>query len=97
MQNDIFITLPAYIVMGVERQGGVRPLALYLDQSNGAVRDVRRGTRGLPIYACLKLAELIGVTPLEVIAASELVTEKRKERRAVFLPYLKKLVNDKLD
>ena len=44
--------------------------------------------RGLPNYACVILAKLLGVPPIEVIAANELVTEKREERRAEWLPFV---------
>lgn len=44
--------------------------------------------RGLPVYACIELARLIEVDPMEVIAASELVTEKNEKRKAIFLPFV---------
>ena len=52
------------------------------------MRDARNLKRGLPVYACVKLADLFHVTPMEIIAASELVTAKTEERRALFLPFL---------
>jgi len=63
-------------------------LAEYLLQNPNAVRDAKGHRRGLPVYACVSLAKLIGAEPMEVISASELVTEKKAERRAVFLPFV---------
>lgn len=48
----------------------------------------KAGRRGLPGYACVRLAQLIGEDERRVIAASELVTEKNPERRAVWLPFV---------
>ena len=42
----------------------------------------------MPNYACVKLADLLGVERIEVIAASELVTEKNPERREAWLPFV---------
>ena len=52
------------------------------------MRDARNLKRGLPTYACVSLAKLLDVPPMEVITASELVTAKTEERRALFLPFV---------
>jgi hypothetical protein len=49
------------------------------------MREAKNGKRGLPVYACVALAKLLEVPPMEIIAASELVTAKTEERRALFL------------
>lgn len=77
-----------YIEMGIKQAGTATALAKLLDQSDSVLRAARRGERGLPTYACISLAKLIKATPLEVIAASELMTEKREDRRAIFLPFV---------
>lgn len=77
-----------YIEQGIAKKGSLAALGRFLDQGESPMRSARNHKCGLPVYACIKLAELIGATPLEVIAASELVTEKREERRAVFLPFV---------
>lgn len=59
-----------------------------LGQEREALSGAKASRRGLPAYACIKLAKLIGVEPISVIAASELVTEKKEERRAEWLPLL---------
>ena len=80
--------LREFIELGIAKYGTATELAKVIGMNANALRDAKSGRQGLPVYACIKLAELIEVTPLEVIAASELVTEKREERRAVFLPFV---------
>jgi hypothetical protein len=80
--------LKDFIDTGAEKRGSIASLARYLDQGETALRDARKKKRGLPAYACIKLAEYIGVEPIQVIAASELVTEKREERREIFQRFL---------
>lgn len=70
-----------YIEMGEKAAGSQLKLAEYLGQFDTAIRRVKRGKAGLPNPLCIKLAQLIGENPLDVIVASELVTEKNAERR----------------
>lgn len=79
------------ITAAEEKAGGRKQLATILDQNPEALTSAKAHRRGLPAYACISLAKLINVNPLEVIAASELVTEKKEERRAVFLPFVQHL------
>lgn len=58
-----------------------RALANHLGIGANELTDAKGHRRGLPNHACVKLAKLIGREPLEIIAASELVTEKREEKR----------------
>lgn len=88
MKNIRFVELLVYVGNGLEVAGGVAELANALGQKRIVIRDVRKGKQGLPVYACIKLAELVGAAPLAVIAASALVTERASKRRAVFLPYV---------
>lgn len=78
-----------YIKQGEEAKGTGRALATYLDQAATTLADAKAGRRGLPDFACVKLAALIGVDTLEVIAASQLVTETKPERREVWLPFVR--------
>lgn len=80
--------LKDYIEQGIKKRGSLASLGRYLDQAEGTMRGAKSQTRGLPVYACLRLAEYIGADPVQVIAASELVTEKREERREVFQRFL---------
>ena len=54
------------------------------------MRDAKRHAKGIPNFACVKLAEMLEEPPIEVIAACELVTEKREERREVWRPFVQK-------
>ena len=78
--------LKDYIEAGIATCGTAVELAKLLGQNPTTVRDAKGQRKGLPAYACAKLADLLGVDRLEVIAASELVTEKKPERREVWLP-----------
>ena len=62
--------------------GSQKALALMLGQDTGNLRGAKAGIKGLPTYACVMIADLIGEDHTSVIAASELVTEKKLERRA---------------
>lgn len=77
-----------YIEAGAKLKGSLASLARHLDQGETAMREAKAHKRGMPVYACVKLAQLIKVDPLQVIAASELVTEKKEERKAIWLPFV---------
>lgn len=77
-----------YLLLGEKAAGGRTELAVLLDQKGNAITDAKAHRRGLPVYACVELAKLINVDPMEVIAASELVTEKKETRIAVFRPFI---------
>lgn len=77
-----------YLMRGEEAAGGRAELGVLLEQKGNAITDAKAHRRGLPVYACIRLARLIEVDPMEVIAASELVTEKKEDRKAVFLPFV---------
>jgi DNA-binding transcriptional regulator YdaS (Cro superfamily) len=61
-------------------------IALGIDATN--LSHAMKGVRRLPDFACFRLAELIGINPAEVIAASALITEKDEEKRKVFYPFV---------
>lgn len=68
--------------------GSQKELGLRIGQSPSAIRSAKAGIIGLPDYACVMLAKLIGEEPITVIAASALVTEKNEERRKVWHPFV---------
>lgn len=68
--------------------GSQKALGLMLNQAPSTLRAAKAGLLGLPTYACVQIAELIGVPEIMVIAASELITEKKPERRAIFAPFV---------
>lgn len=73
-----------YIELGEKKAGTQLKLAEYLGQYDSGLRAVKAGKKGLPDAICIKLADFIEVDRLEVIAASNLVTEKDEERRKLF-------------
>jgi hypothetical protein len=73
-----------YIEMGEKKTGNQVKLAQYLGQYDSNIRRAKMGKIGLPDHACIMLADLIGVAKIEVIAASNLVTEKNEDRRKIF-------------
>lgn len=80
--------LRAYISKGEDIKKSGKALADFLGVTAPDLSSAKAGRRGLPAYACVKLAQLIGEDERCVIAASELVTEKNPERRAVWLPFV---------
>lgn len=76
------------IELAEQETGGTAKLAHAIGVNANAVTCAKRHDRGLPVAACFQLAEIIGEDARTVIAASELVTEKKPERRAVLLPFV---------
>lgn len=77
-----------YINLGIERTGSVTALANYLDINPNSVTNAKAHARGLPNDACFKLAELLKADVRGVIAASELATEKKEDKRAFWRPFV---------
>lgn len=68
--------------------GSQKELGLRIGQSPSAIRSAKAGIIGLPDYACVMIAKLIGEEPITVIAASNLATEKKEERREIWRPFV---------
>lgn len=73
-----------YIEAAERKAGKKAELAKTLKISDGYIRMVKTGRRGFSDDVCIRLADYIGANRLEVIAASNLVTEKDKEKRKLF-------------
>ncbi|MDR2173951.1 MAG: hypothetical protein LBE32_07110 [Burkholderiales bacterium] len=76
--------LHKFIELGIKTTGSGAELSRRLDMLYNNLQEAKYKKRGLPSHACVKLAELIDADPLEVIAASEMVTEKKPERQALW-------------
>lgn len=76
------------IEAGSIKAGNQELLAKAIGTSGKHITEAKAGRRGLPAFACFKLAELIEVDVQKVIAASELVTEKNEDKRAFFAPFV---------
>ena len=68
-----------------ERKAGKQvELAKTLGVTAGYLRAVKAGKKGFSTDMCIVLADYIGADRLEVIAASNLVTEKDERKRKIF-------------
>lgn len=77
-----------------EKKAGKKiELAKILGISDRYIRMVREGKRGFPDDICIQLADYIGADRLEVIAASNLVTEKDEKKRKVFESCFRKVAS----
>ena len=74
--------LKSYIEKAEIAAGSQKALGLILGQAPSTLRAAKAGICGLPTYACVMIADLIDERHTTIIAASELVTEKKVERRA---------------
>lgn len=77
-----------YLNAGINRIGGAKQLADYLGILPQALSNAKAHQRGIPNDACFKLAELLGADIRGVIAASELATERKEEKRAFWRPFV---------
>ncbi len=80
-----------YIEMGLAKtDGSVTELAGLLELRRENLSHAKSGNRGLPDIASAKLAQLIGVPEIAVIAASEIVTAKDEKAREFWRPFAQK-------
>ena len=77
-----------FINAGIERLNGVQQLADHLGLARQHVTNAKAHQRGLPADACVKLSELLNIDLKTIIAASELATERKEEKRAFWLPFV---------
>ncbi|BBL35726.1 hypothetical protein Nstercoris_02001 [Nitrosomonas stercoris] len=73
-----------YIETAERKAGKQIELARILDVSAAHIRMAKTGKRGLPDAVCIVIANYIGINPLHVIAASNLVTEKDEKRIEIY-------------
>ncbi len=72
-----------YIEKAERKAGKQTDLANMLGITASYIRMVKAGKKGFPIETCIVLADYIGADRLEVIAASNLVTEKDEKKRKI--------------
>ncbi len=73
-----------YIEAAEKKAGKQTELAKMLGVSASYIRLIKAGKNGLSADMCIVLADYIGADRLEVIAASNLVTEKDEKKRKIF-------------
>jgi|GEM_PF-1314218 len=84
------MNMKTYIERGERKAGKQVELARILGIRDSYIRNVKLGRCGLPDAVCFELARYIGEEIDNVVAASNLVTEKDERRRKVFENHLKK-------
>lgn len=77
-----------YIEAGIKEKKTVSALAEQLGVSATNIADAKAHRRGLPAHSCVKLSQLLNVDLKAIIAASELTTERKEEKRAFWLPFV---------
>ena len=80
--------LKDFIQAGIDAIGTGKELAVILGISANSLSDAKNHRHGIPSVACIRLAKIVGAEAISVIAASELVTEKREDKRAELLPFV---------
>lgn len=78
-----------YIEIGSKKAGSLTALGKMLDLSQPTISGVKAYKRALPIDAATKLADYIGADLRSVIAANELVTEKKEEKKNYWMQFVK--------
>lgn len=77
-----------YIEAGAKKAGSLTTLGKILDISQPNMSHAKAQKKGIPLDAAVKLADFIGEDVRRVIAANELVTEKKEEKRAFWRPFV---------
>jgi len=73
-----------YLEMGAEKAGSYKALSEIINVDITVISAIKAGKRGLNDAVCIELADYLGKDRLEVIAASNLVTEKDTKKRKIF-------------
>lgn len=74
--------LAELIETGAKKAGSVAELAREIGVTREAASAAKSHKRPLPTDAAVKLANYLGIDPLAAIAANELATKKKEEKRA---------------
>lgn len=82
-----------YIEDAEKKAGKQIELAKMLGVSASYIRLIKAGKSGLSADMCIVLADFIGADRLEVIAASNLVTEKDERKRKIFESCFRKVAS----
>lgn len=81
--------LSEIITKAIPRFPSEAALARHLGVAPTLLNDAKKGKRPLPLAACGRLAEIVGMDRYDVAAASDLLTEKNEQRRAYLLPFVR--------
>lgn len=86
--KEFFMELRDYIEIGATKAGSLTALGKLLDMSQPRMSHCKAHKERLPIEAVVKLADYIGTDLRALIAANELVTEKKEEKRRFWSPFV---------
>lgn len=78
-----------YIKIGSKKAGSLTTLGKILDVSQPNMSHAKAMKKSLPIDAAMKLADYIGEDLRAVVAANELVTEKKKEKKNYWMQFIR--------
>lgn len=76
-----------YITSGIKKCGDQKTTAMRLGLSSQQLTNAKAHRSGIPNDAAVKLAQLLDVPAIDVIAASELATERKAEKREFWLSF----------
>lgn len=71
--------------------GDQKHLAKVIGIAPNNLTEAKAGRRGLPVEACGKLGDILGIDKWTVVAASALVTQTNPEKRAYLTPFVLEL------
>lgn len=77
-----------YLKIGATKAGSLTALGRELGLMQQAIDAAKAHKRALPLDAVFKLSDYIGADLKAVIAANELVTEKKEEKRNFWAPFV---------
>lgn len=82
-----------FIEKAEKKAGTQKELAKMLGITTSYIRNVKAGKSGLPVEVCIMIADYTGEDRLEVIAASNLVTEKDERKRKILESCFRKVAS----
>lgn len=80
-----------YIEEAKKMTGSIEALSKELGMERSNLSAAKSHKRGLTPQACIKLSEMLNIDLKTIIAASELATEQKEEKRQFWLPFV---IND---
>lgn len=79
------------VQMAEEKVGGRTQLAAVLGQNPNVITNAKAGQRGLPLTACVQIANILEVDAMAVAAASELATKHDANTIKVLSPFVQRV------
>ena len=82
-----------YLIEALEKLGEMPDARKYerLKLHKNTVNQYKRGERIMDDFACIMVANELGIDPLEIIAAANMEREKTQERRDFWADFRKKI------